>query len=144
MRIEESIEINRPVEDVFAYVSDVNHLPRWAGTTIEVKDAPEGPLHDGATFTDVGKFLGRRIETPFEATVEAPHRLMYRSTGGLVPHDWTYTFEPLEPGTRMTLAVEGEPGGFFRLAGPLLERALKRQVRTDMQRLKDLLEAKEE
>ncbi len=55
MRIEESIEINRPVENVFAYVSDVNHLPQWAGTTIEVKDAPEGPLHDGATFTDVGK-----------------------------------------------------------------------------------------
>ena len=142
MRIEESIEINRPVEDVFAYVSDVNHLPQWAGTTMEVKDAPEGPLNDGATFADVGKFLGRRIETPFEATVEAPHRLVYRSIGGLVPHDWAYTFEPLGPGTRMTLSIEGEPGGFFGLAGPLLERALKRQVRTDMQRLKDLLEAK--
>ena len=50
MRIEESIEIDRRVEDVFAYVSDVNHLPRWAGTTIELNDAPEGPLHDGATF----------------------------------------------------------------------------------------------
>ena len=143
MRIEESIEINRPVEDVFAYVSDVNHLPQWAGTTIEVKDAPEGPLHDGATFTDVGKFLGWRIETPLEPTVEAPHRLMYRSTGGLVPHDWTYTFEPLGHGTRMTLAVEGEPGGFFRLAGPFFERAFKRQLTTDIQRLKDLLEAKE-
>ncbi len=142
MRIEESIEINRPVEGVFAYVSDVNHLPEWAGTTIEVKGAPAGPLHDGATFADVGKFLGRRIETPFQATVDAPHRLGYRSTGGLVPHDWTYTFESLGPGTRMTLAVEGEPGGFFRLAGPLLERALKRQVGTDLQRLKDLLETK--
>jgi hypothetical protein len=43
----------------------------------------------------------------------------------------------------MTLAVEGEPGGFFRLAGPLFERAFKRQLTTDMQRLKDLLEAKE-
>ena len=142
MRIEESIEINRCVEDVFAYASDVNHLPQWAGTTIEVKDAPEGPLHDGATFTDVGKFLGRRIETPFEATVDAPHRLMDRSTGGLLPHDWTYTFEPLGPGTRMSLAVEGEPGGCFRLARPVFERAFKRQVRTDIQRLKDLLEAK--
>ena len=142
MRIEESIEINRPVEDVFAYVSDVNHLPQWAGTTIEVKDTPEGPLHDGATFTDVGKFLGRRIETPFEATVEAPHRLMYRSTGGLVPHDWTYTFEPFEPGTRMTLAVEGEPGGFFRLAEPLIQRAAGRQFRADQETLKDMLEAR--
>ncbi len=105
-----------------------------------MKGAPAGPLHDGATFADVGKFLGRRIETTFHVTVDTPHRLVYRSTGGLVPHDWT--FESLGSGTRMTLAVEGEPGGFFRLAGPLLERALKRQVRADMQRLKGLLETK--
>ncbi len=27
MRIQDSIIVDRPVEDVFAYVSDVNHLP---------------------------------------------------------------------------------------------------------------------
>jgi uncharacterized protein YndB with AHSA1/START domain len=142
MRIQDSIIIERPVEDVFAYVSNVNHLPEWAGTTIEVKDAPAGPLRDGATFADVGKFLGRRIDTPFRATVEAPHRLVYRSTGGLVPHDWTYTFEPLEDSTRMTLAVEGEPGGFFRLATPLLERALRRQMSKDLASLKRVIESR--
>jgi hypothetical protein len=44
MRIEECIGIHRSVEDAFAYVSDVNHLPEWAGTTIAVKGAPAGPL----------------------------------------------------------------------------------------------------
>jgi hypothetical protein len=42
MRVQHSIVINRPSEDAFA--SDVNHLPEWAGTTIEVKDAPAGYL----------------------------------------------------------------------------------------------------
>jgi hypothetical protein len=43
-------------------------------------------------------------------------------------------------GTRMTQVVEGEPGGFFRLAGPLLE-AGRRQFKADLETLKDLLEA---
>ena len=35
----------------------------------------------------------------------------------------------------------GRAGGFFKSAEPLIERVLKRQVRTDMETLKDLLEA---
>ena len=63
--------------------------------------------------------------------------------GGPIPdQDWTYTFEEVLVGTRLTRAVEGEPGGFFKLADPLIERALKRQVRTDLETLKDLLEAR--
>jgi hypothetical protein len=41
----------------------------------------------------------------------------------------------------MTQVVEGELGGFFSLAGPLLERAGRRQFRVDLETLKDLLEA---
>jgi hypothetical protein len=45
-------------------------------------------------------------------------------------------------GTRLTQAAEGEPGGFFRLVGPLLEVAGRRQFKTDLANLKDLLEAR--
>jgi hypothetical protein len=41
----------------------------------------------------------------------------------------------------MTQVIEGEPGGYFKLAGALLERAGRRQFRTDLETLKDLLEA---
>ena len=41
----------------------------------------------------------------------------------------------------MTEVAEGEPGGFFRLVGPLLEMAGRRQFRADLGNLKDLLEA---
>ena len=41
----------------------------------------------------------------------------------------------------MTQVLEGEPGSFFRLAGPLVERAGRRQFRAVLETLKDLLEA---
>ncbi len=144
MRVEESIEIGRPVEEVFSYVANPHNLPQWSGLAIEVKDAPE-QLEEGDTFTTVGKFLGRRFETPFELVSYEPNRHhTHRARGGPIPNqDWIYTYEEVPGGTRLTRAAEGEPGGYFKLADPLIERALKRQVKTDLETLKDLLEARE-
>jgi uncharacterized protein YndB with AHSA1/START domain len=144
MRVEESVEIDLPPQVVFDYMANPRNLPEWSGLAIDVKETPD-PLREGDTFTTVGKFLGRRFETPYErVSVEASRRYTDRATGGPVPdQDWIYTFEEMPAGTtRLTRAVEGEPGGFFKLAEPLIERALKRQVRTDLETLKDLLEAR--
>jgi uncharacterized protein YndB with AHSA1/START domain len=126
MRVEESVEINRSPEEVFDYVANPQNLPEWSGLAIEVKDAPE-PLEEGDKFTAVGKFLGRRFETPYERiSIEPNRRYTDRAAGGPVPdQDWIY-----------------EPGAFFKLAEPLIERVLRRQVRADLETLKDLLEAR--
>jgi hypothetical protein len=52
----------------------------------------------------------------------------------------TFIFEEVPGGTRFTQSHEAEPGGFFRLTGPIFERAAKRQLRNDVDTLKDLLE----
>ena len=143
MRIEESVEINRPVEEVYAYVANPENLPEWAGTAIETRKDTPGPLLKGSTFTVVGKFLGRRFETPFEVTAhEFPRRHSHKSTGGPFPMEWTLTFEEVAGGTRYTQVADGEPGGFFGLVGPLLERLGRRQLKTDLENLKDLMEAR--
>ncbi|MBA2534127.1 MAG: SRPBCC family protein [Rubrobacter sp.] len=144
MRAEESVEIDRPVGEVFAYAADPEHFPEWSGIIIEVhKEEPGGTIAQGDRFTTVSKFLGRRFETPFVVTVREPNRRhSHRSTGGPLPQEYTSTFEETAGGgTRMMQVVEGEPGGFFRLAGALLERAVRRQFRADLGTLKDFLEA---
>jgi hypothetical protein len=65
--------------------------------------------------------------------------------GGPFEQEYIYTFEQTGGGkTRLTHVVEAEPGGFFRLVGPLLERAGSRQFKADLQSLKDLMEARAE
>jgi len=143
MRIEESVEINRPPEQVFEYVANPENLPEWTGTVIETRKDTPRPLLEGSTFTSVGKFLGRKIESPFEITGhEFPRHHSHKSTGGPLPTEWTLTFEEVAGRTRYTQVAEGEPGGFFGLVGPLLERVGRRQLRTDLENLKDLLEAR--
>ncbi len=140
-----SREIGRPRKEVFDYVSEPDNFPEWTGTAIEVRKGAPGPVREGDTFTAAIKFLGRRFETPYERTTHDPDRpFEERAAGGPIPdQDWTYTFEEVsESTTRLTRKVEGEPGGFFKFADPLIERALKRQVRADLETLKDLLEAR--
>jgi uncharacterized protein YndB with AHSA1/START domain len=143
MRIEESVEIDRPPEEVFAYVADPEHLPEWSGIVQEVLKEEQGQPQVGDRFTTAAKFLGRRFETPMEVVAhEPPRRHSDRSTGGPFEQEYTFILEETEGGgTRLTQVAEGEPGGFFKLVGPLLEMAGRRQFRADLENLKDLLEA---
>jgi ligand-binding SRPBCC domain-containing protein len=144
MHVEESVVINRPLQEVFDYVANRETLPEWSAPIQEVRKETQGPLvEEGARFTTVAKFLGRRFETPFEVSVhDPPRRHTDRSTGGPFPQEYTHIFEEVAGGgTRLTEVTDGEPGGFFRLAGPLLEIAVRRQFRADLETLKDLLEA---
>ena len=60
-----------------------------------------------------------------------------------MPTQMTFVFEEVPGGTRFTHSQDVEPGGFFGLAESLFEIEAKRQLRNDLETLKDLLEANE-
>jgi len=143
MRVEESIEIHRPLQEVFNYVSDVGNYPEWMAHALEVlKDTP-GPQQSDRFIVAI-KSVGRRFETPYERTsYEANRRYTDRAVGGPIPNQqWDCTFQEVPGGTRLTRAVDAEPGGLLKLLEPLQKRAVRRQLRKDLQTLKDVLEAR--
>ena len=147
MHFEYTIVINQPVEKVFSYVSNPVNLPEWQGPPVEIRDLQQttpSQLREGDRFTTVLQFLGRRYETPTEVSAYEPNRrLSYRGTGGPVPTQITFIFEEMPGGTRFTHSQEVEPGSFFGLAASLFEIEAKRQLRNDLETLKDLLEVNE-
>jgi len=143
IREEHTVVIERPVEEVFAFATDPNNDTLWQSTSLETEQTSEGPVGVGTTFLNTTKFLGRRIESTYEITEnEPPHKQCIRITSGPIPGSGCYLFEPTDDGsTRFTQTFEAEVGGFFRLAEPLVGRAIRRQQEVDMATLKDLLEA---
>jgi uncharacterized membrane protein len=144
MRVEETIEIHRPLKEVFDYVSDVANYPEWMAHALEVLKDTEGPPQQNDRFSLAIKSVGRRFETPYERTsYEANRRYTDRAVGGPVPNQrWDSTFREVPGGTRFMRAVEAEPGGLLKLLEPLQKRAAERQLRKDLQTLKDVLEAR--
>lgn len=53
----------------------------------------------------------------------------------------TYAFQKQADGTSASVRVQGHASGFFRLATPLLNLMVKRNLSADLRRLKKLLEA---
>jgi uncharacterized protein YndB with AHSA1/START domain len=145
IRQDHTVVIDRPLEEVFAFVAEPNNDPLWLSTTLETQHTSEGAVDVGTTFRDVSKFLGRRIESTMEITQhEPPHKQCIRVISGPIPGEGCYFLEPADGGsTRFTQTFEAEVGGFFRLAEPLVGRALRRQTEADMATLKDLLESSE-
>ena len=137
-----STTIKRPVEDVFAVLSNVENNPKWSSAALESEQTSAGPIGVGTTARFVGKFLGRRIESESEVTEFEPNRkYSWQSKSGPFPIKASTTFEQIEGGTRVNTTAEAEPGGFFKLAEPLIVSMGKRQFQSDLDNLKDLMEA---
>lgn len=140
--IEINLVINRPVEEVFAFVSNSENLPRWRSSSLEVKKISEGPLSVGGTFSCRFTFLGRQFDGNIVVTAHEPNRLyVSKIAGGPFPLESRYLFESVTDGTHVNFVAEGEPGGFFKLAEPLVVSMARRAFTTDLQNLKEMLEA---
>ncbi len=101
-KIEHSVVIERPPEDVWAFVHDPANDPKWQTTIIESR-APDEPMGVGTRVSEVRQFLGRRFETGFEVTQFEPHRRSaVRATSGPIPGSGSYGFESLGGHTRST------------------------------------------
>ncbi len=141
-RIEINLIINRPVEEVFAFVSNSENLPRWRSTSLEVKKTSEGSIGVGSTFRGRFTFLGRQFDGNVVVTAHEANRVFVSKIAeGPFPLETGYTLEPVETGTHVTFVVEGAPGGFFKFAEPLVVSMAKRAYEADLHNLKDMLEA---
>jgi uncharacterized protein YndB with AHSA1/START domain len=145
IKIETSIVINRPIEEVFAFVTDVEKLSQWSAELVEAKKTSEGPVGVGTTFSGVVKMLGRRMENEHKVSEYEPNsKFAFKVTSGPAQMEIEYTFESVAGGTKVSVVTEGETGGFFKLAEPIFARMLQRQYETNFANLKDLLEAQAE
>jgi hypothetical protein len=64
-----------------------------------------------------------------------------REVKGPFPMRVTYAIEEAGDGPLIRIRVQGESGGFYGLAGPLISRAVKRNITGDLAALKRLLES---
>jgi uncharacterized protein YndB with AHSA1/START domain len=140
--IETSIVVNRPVEEVFHFVSEPRNATAWAPAIHEV--TTDGPMGPGTRGREVRTFLGRRMVMEWVVSEYEPNRRVgFKYTTGPVPATAIFTFEPVAEGTRMTCRSNIEGRGIFRLVEPLMAWEGKKEDETNFRTLKQLLEGGE-
>ena len=137
IKIERTITIHCPVADVFAYISDVEHGPRYVSGQREAHKTSAGPMGVGSTFSTSGKFPRRGAA--FEIIdYEMNQRLAWKATSGSHATT-TWGFQPSGPSTRVTFTREANARGLSKLAESLLQGIANGQVDQDLGALKELL-----
>ena len=144
MAVDVTVEtrIERPVAEVAAFAGDPGNAPSWYVNIESVRWQTPEPVQVGSRMDFVASFLGRRIEYTYEVAELVPgERLVMRTAQGPFPMQTTYTWEPVDGGTRMTLRNNGEPSGFARVTAPVMALAMRRAMTKDLAALKRRLEA---
>jgi len=140
------VTLNRKVRfsEVAAYASDPDNARSWYQNIKDVEWRSTPPLDVGSRVAFVAEFLGRRLEYTYEVRELVPgERLRMSTPDGPFPMETTYTWSDAPGGhTLMTLRNQGAPAGFSKIAAPLMERAMRRANRKDLERLRDVLEAR--
>ena len=142
IRLEHSVMIRRPIDEVWEFAANPENDVKWRSGVLQFSLTSDGPIGVGSSGTEVLEFLGRRVEAAWEVTEFRPlERFAFRTTSGQVSLEVTVSFESEGDGTRVIAEVQGEPGGFLRLAEPLLARIARSRMENDHRTLKNILEA---
>jgi hypothetical protein len=135
-----TIDIDRPVGEVWAFVTDLARSPEWR-TTIRSIDPPAS-LTVGARFSGTTHLIGRTWRWQLVLTaVEPEARLAYDVVRGVVKPTVEYLLEPIDGGCRFTLAGSIDRMGLFgRILEPIARPALRRESADHVANLKRLVE----
>jgi uncharacterized membrane protein len=134
---ENSIVINRPRTDVFAFVAHHENDPKWRPGIVDIARASgEG---QGAIYRQGVKGpMGKRIDADFEVTAYQDGSLIaFRTLGGPVQPEGSYRFEDADSGTRVTFALSANLRGPQKLMAPMVGKSMRNQVAalTDLKRV---------
>ena len=135
--------INRPLQEVFDFMTNPANFAQWQSGTKSAEWASAGPVGVGSIFHSVGELLGREIKFDGEITQwDPPNVWGIKGGSGPMKFEGVSKFESKDGGTLVIQNFEGEVGGFFSIAEGLAIKQLQKQVETDGNALKKLLEAK--
>jgi carbon monoxide dehydrogenase subunit G len=144
MRFSNSIYIQRPRAEVFAFLATPENLPRWNHAIDAARLVTPEPL-------GVGSRIEQHRTEPRPATEElevtefsADRRLGLRGDLGPLHGVITYDLETADEGTHLTNAADLDASGPFRLVAPLASSRIRDAVADNLRTLKNLLEAGED
>lgn len=136
-----SIRINRPVGEVFAYVTDVSNEQVWHSDVLEMRQTSEGPSGIGTIYQvrvkpSMGVSEGVQEVIGFE-----PNRMrVLRGEMGWLKPTTTDLFEPADGGTKFTRRIQIEASGLMGLMLPLVRPMIGKRNTGFLANLRRVLE----
>jgi uncharacterized membrane protein len=141
--IKHSIAINRPAEEVFAYLDQLDRHSEWQDSLVSAKVETDGPTRVGTRVVERRNVPGGTRDVPYEITEhEPPRKASFRGTAGPVRPVGRVTVDRAgESSSLLNLELDLEGHGIGKLIAIFARRQAAKQVPLDHEKLKELLES---
>jgi uncharacterized membrane protein len=141
-KVEESVVIKRPAEQVYNFVTDLKNLPQWEPAITEVEQTSAGELGVGTTYRGVNKMMGMKMKwTSIVNKCEPNKKWSETIISGSSRIDEQLSFDATDGSTKFTLAYDMKAGGILKLLSPLIVSTTRKQLKENLNNLKIILEA---
>jgi hypothetical protein len=144
-RIEgKGVVIDRPVEDVWTFMTDVSNKPKWGDVGEEMKKTSGGPFGAGTTLQLSGSFLGRHVAYDLRIMdFELNKKFTAEFTNGFIRGvKVSYIMEAVEGGkTKLARVTEGKFHGLSKILQPFMSRRARQSNEEDVTKVKLAVEA---
>jgi hypothetical protein len=132
--------IDRPVNEVFTFLTDAANHPRWDRSSVAMEPQEPGPWHSGLTFREVRRIGPRTREMRSMLMALKPQHMMeLRSLTG-PPFQGHWRFSSAGSGTRFQWTGEMRLTGAMRLVAPVIARSFRASAKANVARLRHVLE----
>jgi hypothetical protein len=141
--VESSVTIGRPVEEVFGFFLDFDRNASQMDPSIEsVSRTPAGPTRSGTAFRFSQRIFGKMRDTITTFTsIEPNRRIEIAASFGPVRPKGAFSFTEGSQGTTVTVRVNPDPVGPFKLLAPLFDRVAQKIWTERFARIKSALES---
>ena len=141
-RIEESVEIKRPPDKVFAFTTDAKSWPKWQSTFPYAEQTSPGPVGVGTTFRGAIRMMGLSMKWTAKATEYQPSKKFGKNiSSGPITVEQHNTYDPIEGGTKFTIVYNMKVGGLMKLFAPMIVSSMRKALKQALSNLKGVLEA---
>ena len=138
---ENTLTIQKPAAEVFAFLANFENVPRWNYAIAETHKTSPGAVGVGTTYSQT-RSIPAESEEGFEVTVFEPvKRLAIQGQLGPFQAVMRYQLEAAGSATRLTNAVELEPtSALMRVVVPFATNRVRKAIADNLSQLKAILE----
>ena len=137
---EVTIHLNKPVDQVFAFLMDTSKLSTWQSNLIKSEQLTEGPLRTGSRFREIRRINNKEEEIQAEITALEHNKRLETKTVTKPQAMVSYSLDPEQGGTRLKYKFILITSGLMRLMEPMIASSIKKGTEADFETLKRVLE----
>ncbi|MBA3739704.1 MAG: SRPBCC family protein [Chloroflexi bacterium] len=137
-RVERSARIGASVEEVFAYIADLDRLAEWQSGVVNAELTSDGEMGVGSTALVTRQLMGQSIEAPLTITeFEPPRRMVIGSEVSGVKALAELDLAPAGDGaTDLSFAMEIRGSMLTAFLEPMIAGAAGGDIDASLERLK--------